>query len=145
MPGGSTTVEQLGPAFCAAASTKMPAASVLLTTASSSARVVQPSLTGQLQLLLMAWGRFVGSGFCPALLVGAIMNWKHSVYVVGVPLPWSMFRHPIHFAPGATPTWFPAPSSPAAVPIVCVPCPLSSHGAAAFAPHTPPPEWIASC
>jgi hypothetical protein len=30
-------------------------------------------------------------------------NWKHSVYVAGVPLPWSMFRQAIHFAPGATP------------------------------------------
>ena len=28
----------------------------------------------------------------------------HSMYLAGVPLPWSMLRQPIHFAPGAMPT-----------------------------------------
>ena len=45
-------------------------------------------------------------------------NCMHSMYVAGVPLPWSMLRQPIHFAPGATPIWLPAPSSPIAVPVV---------------------------
>jgi hypothetical protein len=27
----------------------------------------------------------------------------HSMYLAGVPFPWSMLRHPIHFAPGAIP------------------------------------------
>ena len=42
----------------------------------------------------------------------------HSMYLAGVPLPWSMLRQPIHFAPGAIPIWLPAPSSPIAVPVV---------------------------
>jgi hypothetical protein len=56
-----------------------------------------------------------------------------------------MLRQPIHFAPGATPIWLPAPSSPTTVPVVCVPCALSSHGWTVSAPQAPPPEWIASC
>src|SRR3990170_76560 len=39
-----------------------------------------------------------------------------------------MFRQPIHFAPGATPIWLPAPSSPTIVPMVWVPWLLSSQG-----------------
>ena len=60
----------------------------------------------------MTCGRWSGSAFCPLRSVGARKNWKHSVYVAGVPLPWSMFRQPIHLAPGATPIWFAPPSSP---------------------------------
>ena len=56
-----------------------------------------------------------------------------------------MFRQPIHFAPGAIPIWLPEPSSPTIVPIVWVPWLVSSHGAGALGPHTPPPVWIASC
>ncbi len=70
---------------------------------------------------------------------------KHSLYVAGVPAPWSMLRQPIHFAPGATPIWFAPPSSPTIVPIVCVPWAESSQGAVASAPQSPPPEWMASC
>ena len=29
----------------------------------------------------------------------------HSMYLAGVPSPWSMLRQPIHFAPGAIPIW----------------------------------------
>ena len=70
--------------------------------------------------------------------------------MLGRPTPSSMFRHDIHFASGATPTWLPAPSSPTAIPIVCVPWPWSSHGAVLLKPHgfVPFPEmsaWIASC
>ena len=36
----------------------------------------------------------------------------HSMYLAGVPLPTSMLRQPIHFAPGAIPIWLPMPSSP---------------------------------
>jgi hypothetical protein len=56
-----------------------------------------------------------------------------------------MFRQPIHFAPGATPIWLPAPSSPTVVPAVWVPWPWSSQGAVVFGPQEPPPEWIESC
>jgi hypothetical protein len=80
----------------------MPAACVLFTIVSS-VLAAQPSLGGQPQLLFITWGRRAGFGFWPARFVGATKNWKHSVYVAGVPLPWSMFRQPIHFAPGATP------------------------------------------
>ena len=30
----------------------------------------------------------------------------HSMYLAGVPTPWSMLRQAIHFAPGAIPIWF---------------------------------------
>ena len=60
----------------------------------------------------------------------------HSRYVAGVPAPWFMLRQPIHFAPGAMPIWL-APSWPTAVPMVWVPWPLSSQGAAASLPHGP--------
>ena len=52
----------------------------------------------------------------------------HSMYLAGVPLPSSMLRQPIHFAPGAIPIWLPAPSSPIAVPVVWVPWKKSSQG-----------------
>jgi hypothetical protein len=50
------------------------------------------------------------------------------MYLAGVPLPWSMLRQAIHFAPGAIPIWLPAPSSPIAVPVVCEPWKKSSQG-----------------
>ena len=67
-------MEQFGPELPAEASTKMPAASVLLTMASNSARVVQPSLAGQVQELFSTCGRSAGFGLLPARSVGAIMN-----------------------------------------------------------------------
>jgi hypothetical protein len=73
------TLEQPGPALPAETSTKMPAAWVLFTIVSSSARVVQPSLTGQPQLLFITCGRRAGFGFWPFKSVGAMKNWKHSV------------------------------------------------------------------
>jgi hypothetical protein len=79
-------VAQLEPAFPAEASTKMPAACVLLTIVSR-VLAAQPSLGGQPQLLFITWGRSVGSGFWPWRFVGARKNWKHSVYVAGVPFP----------------------------------------------------------
>ena len=108
------------------------------------------SLAGQPQLLFITWGRFVGSGFWPARLVGAMNHSKHSVYVSGLPTPSSMLWQPIHFAPGATPIWLPAPSSPVAMPVVCDPWLVSSHGAMALNPHgfVPLPLmslWIESC
>ena len=98
----------------------MPAASVF-STIGRSVSAAQPSLGGQPQLLFITCGRSSGFGFWPLRSVGAMKNWKHSVYVAGVPFPWSMFRQPIHLAPGATPIWLPAPSSPDVVPVVCVP------------------------
>src|SRR5690349_23733874 len=41
--------------------------------------------------------------------------------ISGVPAPAFMLRQPIHFAPGATPIWCVAWSSPAKVPAECVP------------------------
>src|SRR4029453_2759231 len=118
----------------------MPAACVFSTIVFS-VSCAQPSDGGQFQLLFITCGRRVGFGFCPLRSVGAMKNWKHSVYVAGVPLFWSMFRQPIHFAPGATPIWLPAPSSPTAVPVVCVPCELSSQGSWWLGEQIPPPEW----
>jgi hypothetical protein len=58
-----------------------------------------------------------------------------------------MFRQPMKRAPGATPTWLPAPSSPTARLAVDVPWPWSSQGAAAFEPQGLPAaaSWTASC
>src|SRR6476659_7894379 len=115
----------------------MPAACVLLTIVSS-APGAQSSLAGQPQLLLITSGRFVGSGFWPLRSVGAMKNWKHSVYVSGRPTPSSMLWQPIHFAPGATPISLTPPlsvSAPTVVPVVCVPCALSSHGWTELNPH----------
>ena len=91
-----------GPLLPAAATTKIPDASAFSTTVWR-VLAAHPSLGGQVQLLFATCGRFAGSAFWPFRLVGAIRNWKHSAYVCGVPVPWSMFRQAIHFAPGATP------------------------------------------
>src|SRR5438552_18624867 len=108
MAGGSLTVPHEEPELPADASTNMPDAWVFSTMACS-VLAAQPSLAGQPQLLFITCGRRAGLGLFPAKSVGAMKNWKHSVYVEGVPLPTSMLRQPIHLAPGATPTWLPAP------------------------------------
>src|SRR5262245_13045769 len=77
-PGVVSTVEQLGPLFPSEASTNIPAACVFSTFVRS-VSCAQSSLVGQPQLSLITSGRTVGSGFCPARLVGAMKNWKHSV------------------------------------------------------------------
>lgn len=87
MAGASLTVEQLGPELPAETSTKIPAACVLFTIVSTSPRVTHPSLAGQPHELFKTCGRSVGFALLPARSVGAIANWKHSVYVAGVPLP----------------------------------------------------------
>jgi hypothetical protein len=69
---------QLGPAFPAETSTKMPAACVFSTTCCK-VFAEQPSLAGQPQLLFITCGRRDGFGFCPWRFVGAMKNWKHSV------------------------------------------------------------------
>src|SRR5450432_2005807 len=120
----------------------MPAARVFSTTVCSTAGSVQPSLAGQPQELLMTLGDLDGSGFRFARFVGAMNHSKNSVYVAGVPAPWSMLRQPIHFAEGATPILLAPPSSPTIVPIVWVPWPKSSQGTGETAPHEPPPEWM---
>ena len=48
-------------------------------------------------------GALVGSPWPPPIGYGARKNSMHSMYLAGVPLPPSMFRQPIHFAPGAIP------------------------------------------
>ena len=75
----------------------------------------------------MMFGRLVASGFSPSRSVGASIHWPEEISAA------SEGQQPlaaIHFAPGATPIWLAAPSSPTIVPIVCVPWPLVSHGAA---------------
>ena len=74
MAGGSLTVEHAEPLLPADASTKMPAAWVFSTIIRSSSPVVQPSLVGQIQLLLITCGRSAGLGFCPFRSVGAMKN-----------------------------------------------------------------------
>ena len=66
-------------------------------------------------------GALAGSPWPPPIGVGARNHSMHSMYLAGVPLPASMLRQPIHFAPGAIPIWLPAPSSPTIVPVVCEP------------------------
>src|ERR1700704_1304253 len=123
-------LEQDGPELPAAIAGKIPAARTLLTICSS-VLVEQPSLGGHTQELLMESGASAGLpwlGF-PWTGYGAIINWKHSLYEVGEPVPLaSIFRQAIHFAPGATPIWLPAPSSPTISLTVNVPCPWGSMG-----------------
>jgi hypothetical protein len=56
----------------------MPAACVFSTIVLS-VLAAHSSLGGQIQLLFMTCGRFVGSGFRPWRSVGAMKNWKHSL------------------------------------------------------------------
>jgi hypothetical protein len=79
-------VLQLGPEFPALASTKMPDASVFSTIVFS-VFAAHPSLGGHVQLSVTTSGRFVGSAPPPPRSVGAMKNWKHSVYVAGLPVP----------------------------------------------------------
>src|SRR5262249_51141401 len=115
--GGPVTVEQSGPAFCAADTIIMPAAACA-STAACNVSNEQPSSAGQYQELMVMSGAFVGSGLPPPIWVGARNHSMHSMYRSGVPVPTSMLRQPIHCAPGAIPIWLPAPSSPIAVPVV---------------------------
>ena len=70
----------------------------------------QPSDGGQPHEFVLTSGAFVGSPWAgvPPTGYGARKNSKHSMYVEGIPFPWSMLRQPIHLAPGAIPTWLPA-------------------------------------
>src|SRR6185312_5178997 len=102
---------------------------------------------GQPQELVVTSGArsglpWVGS---PLTGYGARKNSMHSMYLAGVPTPWFMFRHPIHFAPGAMPILLFAPSSPTAVPMVWVPWPWSSQGCAEFALQEALLIWMLSC
>src|SRR6476646_4882868 len=144
MPGGFCTVEQPGPEFCAADTIIIPAAACA-STAACNELVEQPSEGGHSQELIVISGALVGSGSLPLIRVGARNHCMHSMYLAGVPLPWSMLRQPIHLAPGAMPIWLPAPSSPMAVPGVWEPWQKSSHGKGAVGPQTPPAECIESC
>src|SRR4029077_2477669 len=105
----------------------MPAAA-WASTADCNVLAEQPSEAGQPQELMVISGALVGSPWPPPIGYGARKNSTNSMYLDGVPLPWSMLRQPIHLAPGAIPIWLPAPSSPTTVPMVWVPCPLSSQG-----------------
>src|SRR5213592_4919195 len=127
MDSGSSIVEQLGPELSALTTVIMPAAACA-STAACNVSTEQPSKAGQPHELFVISGAFNGSPWPPPIGYGARNHSMHSRYLAGVPLPWSMLRQPIHFAPGAMPIWLPTPSSPIAVPIVCVPWPMSSQG-----------------
>src|SRR6266480_3047224 len=102
MPGGFCTVEQFGPAFCAADTIIMPAAACASTAACKVSKE-QPSEAGQCQELLVMSGALLGSPWPPPIGYGARNHSMHSMYLAGVPLPASILRQPIHFAPGAIP------------------------------------------
>ena len=136
------------PALPAATDMKTPAAR-MLSIAVCRLPAEQPSSGGHEYELPTTFGRLLGSGLAPFSSVGARKNWRHSMYVLGRPVPLSMLRQAIHFAPGASPIWLPAPSSPTAVPMTWVPWPKSSHGVFELKPQTllPSPSrsaWIAS-
>ena len=61
-------------------------------------------------------------------------------------MPWSMFRQPIHFAPGATPIWFGPDCRRHRRRFRSCACRAksSSHGSWWFGVQMPPPEWMAS-
>ena len=120
MPGGFCTVEQPGPEFCAADTIIIPAAACD-STAACNVGAEHPSEGGHSQELFVMSGALVGSGSVPLIRVGARNHCMHSIYLAGVPTFASMFRQPIHFAPGAMPIWLPCPSSPIIVPVVCEP------------------------
>ena len=110
-------MEQAEPELPAATTIIMPAAA-WASTAACNVLAEQPSEAGQPQELIVISGALVGSGSLPLIRVGARNHCMHSMYLAGVPLPWSMLRQPIHFAPGAIPIWLVPPSSPIAVPMV---------------------------
>src|SRR5262245_37810696 len=122
MPGGSDTVEHEGPLLPADDTIMMPAARCA-STAAWSVPGEQPSFGGHPHELLVMSGAFDGSPCAgvPPIGYGARNHSMHSRYRAGVPVPLSMLRQPMNVAPGATPIWFVPPSSPIAVPIVCVP------------------------
>src|SRR5687767_588152 len=112
MAGGSATVEQPDPELPADAWVRIPAAR-LARTAATRAPLLHPSDGGQVQELTVTSGARLGSPCAgvPPTGYGARKNSKHSMYVIGVPAPWFMFRQPIHLAPGAIPIWWPAAAS----------------------------------
>ncbi len=84
----------------------------------------------------MMLGRSAGSGFSPARSVGASIHSADSVSASSLQLLDSQPLAAIQVAPGATPIWLPAPSSPTIVPIVWVPWALLSHGSSDGLPQT---------
>ncbi len=83
--------------------------------------------------LLMTCGRLAGSGLFPCRSVGASSHQPERSSDSTPVLSQQPFVA-IHCASGATPTWS-VPSLPTMVPMVCVPCPLSSHGAPVHEPR----------
>ena len=71
-----------------------------------------------------------GRGLAPVRSVGASIHCAGGSSAASEQVFVSQPLAAIHFAPGATPIWLPAPSSPTMVPIVWVPWSLLSHGAA---------------
>jgi hypothetical protein len=77
----------------------------------------------------MTCGARSGRGSLPSWRVGARNHSQHSRYLDARHTPAAESAlQAIHWAPGAMPTWLPAPSSPTMVPVVCVPWPLGSVG-----------------
>src|SRR5262245_32753669 len=94
MDGGAVVVEQAETAFPAATTIRMLAARCAAT-ACSSVPGEQSSLGGQHQEFVVMSGAFEGSpcAVVPPTGYGAKKKSMHSMYVAGVPFPWSMLRH----------------------------------------------------
>jgi hypothetical protein len=125
-------VLQLGPLFPFEKAGKMPEAIQALTVAWYHGSPPPPP-----HELLTMCGLRSGRGFWPARFVGARI---HCPEASRAEFEHELDSHPfaaMKRARGATPIWFTAPvSSPTIVPIVCVPCPLLSHGTSDGVPHT---------
>src|SRR5215204_5550992 len=88
------------------------------------------------QELLTMFGRRSGRGLAPPRSVGARIHWPEASRAASEQVLVSQPFAAIHRAPGATPIWLPAPSSPSMVPIVWLPWLLLSHGARDGVPQT---------
>ena len=104
---------------------KMPAARQAATTSwYHGSKTVEP------QELFTTSGARSGRGLAPVRSVGATIHCPEASRDSRLQ---ELDSHPlaaIHLAPGATPILLSPPSSPTIVPMVCVPWPLLSHGAA---------------
>ena len=129
-------MSQAGPKLPLEKTANMPAASQLASTSSNHGFSTLPLASPQ--ELLMTCGRRSVRGFSPARSVGASIHCAEASSAPGGHLR-SSSRQPfaaIHRAPGATPIWLAAPSSPTIVPTVWVPCEMLSQGPPDGSPQT---------
>ncbi|URN06942.1 hypothetical protein LUW74_28900 [Actinomadura madurae] len=127
---GEPEVLQAGPLFPLAQIPMIPDAAHASRTSSMSGSSVGEEEPHE---LLTMCGRFDTSGFRPSASVGASIHWPDATRSASVQVAQPLAA--IQRTPGATPIWLPSPSSPAIVPIVCVPWPLLSQGAPSHLPE----------